>query len=113
MKILTLTFALLLTGCTTTPQQIVEQGVRYDAQLKLPPNNAADCIARNAENIHGDFITTVRPLKDDGSMEVILRLATAALAVTHVRPEGKGSAATSWWRMVPREAWPSRIVEGC
>ena len=105
----------MLAGCAAhTPQNIMEQATRYDARLKLPPGKAADCLARNAWNIHADFFTTPMSLGDDGSLEVVLRLGGAGVvAIIHLRPAAGGSNATSWWRFVTREEWPAKVVEGC
>jgi len=111
MKILPL--LLLLAGCAVTPQQIMEQGTRYDARLKLPPAKAAECVARNAWNLNSDFSHTMLPLGEDGSMEVVLRVGSIVLTIVRLRPIADGTTATSWWRYTPREEWPGKVVEGC
>ena len=94
-------FALLslfvVTGCALTPKEVTEKGTRRTAALRLPPQQAALCIERNAENRSGLYIASHRPFSGE-AIEVTIRFTEfmGVLAVAHLRPEGTGSAVEVW-----------------
>lgn len=107
MKILTILAALLLAGCgdSYTPQQVMEDGERFTARLAKPPKDAAYCVARAGENLHGTVSSNVRPM-DGESMEVIFRIGVdpgRTISVVHLAPDGTGSRATIWWLLYKTE----------
>lgn len=106
-----------LVGCAFTPKEIVEQGTRRTAALNLPPEQAAVCIERNAENISGRWLARQRPLPD-GALEVVMRYTEllGVLAVAHLRAEGSGSAVEVWVSpnvLVDAEALTKTFLAGC
>ena len=112
MKILILLITAVLAGCVTyTPQQVMDAGDRYTAHLAKPPKDAAYCVARVGENIHGAISSNVRPLEGE-AMEVVFRAGTdpgMAISVIRLVPDGAGSLATIWWR--PRYKKEPRLDE--
>lgn len=115
----------LLTGCETltapltttyiTPAGLQQVGTKTEHSLRMPQEQAALCIARNAENYISEIHTTVRPATQPDAIEVQIRL-NQIVALAIVRGAGPGSAATLWLSPVPmanREAWVPAIIKGC
>ena len=91
-----LLIALLLSGCGTTPKEVMESGTRTVHVLKLPAERAANCMARNIENYVAGMVGTARPI--DTGYEVIFRSGEHTFFVSHVEPAATGSRATVWYR---------------
>lgn len=119
---LALTFTLifvalvLLAGCAYSPAEFREVGTRTTHTLKLPPEKAAYCMARNIEGTRGGLTTSVRPL-GDGS-ELLMRIAGTGLLVSvgEMKPSGTGSHATVWMTPNPfygRDEFVQTLVKDC
>lgn len=82
-----------LTGCIGPLRQpSTVQGSRDTVRLQLPPDRAAACFARNAEEHSSALIAEVRPGGD--SAEVIVRVKNGVLYGTaDFRRAGGGSTA--------------------
>lgn len=114
MKRLAIPVALaLLTGCAT-PTELKQDGIRTHYTLRLPPDQAARCLARNAEEYFGGFGAQVRETEAPGILEVHVRMEQL-LAVAHIEPKGGGSSATIWRGRIPLIAWglPEAMAKGC
>ena len=117
-KYLTLAcFVAALMGCALTPKEAQEQGTRRTFALQLPPERAAVCIERNAENISGRWLARHRALSD-GALEVVIRYTEifGVLAVAHVRAEGAGSAVEVWvspYVLVDAAELTQSFIAGC
>ena len=105
--------ALMLAGCGTTPKEVMESGTRTVHVLKLPAQQAANCLARNIENYRAGFTGTVRPV--DGGYEVISRAGEHTFFVSRVEPASQGSRATVWYRgyMAGGDEARAAMLSGC
>lgn len=102
----------LLAGCISTPQELRNDGERTVFRLKLAPDQAAGCVARNIENAR-HYQTTIRPMGD--AREIIMRSGPHNLAVIEIAPAQSGSQATVWMRsfFAGREEFQRTMTEGC
>ena len=88
---------LALASCAHRPKSGESADVyeRSTHRLTQPPQEAASCIARNAEN--AGYATVLQPLFGTASVAVSVRdggLTRATLATISLLPEEKGSRAT-------------------
>lgn len=73
MRMLWILLGLVLAGCAETPQQIIDDGIRFDITSKSAPRLAALCALRVAEAIETTNLSgTIREAERDGDYEVIL-----------------------------------------
>jgi hypothetical protein len=82
---------LVLAGCATSPQEVIERGTRFTGEIKGTPLEAANCIAKNAEQQYS-HLASVRA--DGTEQELIVRSSAAAyftLAVWRFQPQGTSS----------------------
>jgi len=87
---------LLLTGCATTPPELVQEAKAQTYTSKQEPEFAAGCMARNLENKYG-FVVIVRRSDKTGAYQVIVRSGPGfLLAYSVVEPQDSGSKATLW-----------------
>ena len=108
---------LLLAGCATTPQEVIEGGPRSAHRLEQAPVIAAGCLARNIENHNSVYAATVRSA-GESAIEVVVRVPVAdrTVSVARLVPEAKGSSAVIWTS--PHSAYRSDnfvpvMVKGC
>jgi hypothetical protein len=79
-------------GCASAPQP-PGYGSRGNVRLQQPPERAAACFARNAEEHSSALVAEVRPGRD--SAEVIVRVKNGILYGTgQFERAGSGSSAT-------------------
>lgn len=111
-----------LAGCVTTAAEVREEGARTVHKLQMPPEQAAGCLARNADQFPmGGFLSQVRALPRKGEYEVVVTidggLGPNALFVMEVVPDGPGSSMQLWayrFLMQSREdAFRAHVVRGC
>lgn len=108
-KIVIALATLTLGGCALTPAEIVEQGTRYEWDSSATPSAAAECVARNAENVSGQVAVRVRPA-EAGSFEVIARAGeVGVLALVKSTRKGSGARMQTWIR--PYTTNPAGLAE--
>lgn len=92
----------ILVGCATaTPDMVREQNPGVSITLSFPPGQAAACMARNMERAQEGFIGSVRDISGRPGVELIIRMFdTYTVAVADVEPQGSGSSAKVWSRIV-------------
>lgn len=106
MNRLTVIAMALLAGCATTPNDVLKEGAKSTHQLRLPPSDAAACMARNVENyrpnvMHQPIHASVRALSG-ATVELVARTVipqttgTTTVVVAHITPDGTGAGATVW-----------------
>jgi hypothetical protein len=112
MRLGWIALALLLSACST-PQEVRNDGTRHDYALRLPPADAAKCLARNADDHSGYITPTLR--EAGGTFEVLVKGLDSTLAVAEVRPASSGSSATIWRAHIPAMPFglPAAMVKGC
>ncbi len=116
MRFPTLILVLALAGCGSTPRQVLEAGRSSEAALKAAPAAAADCIARNGEEISSGMSARIRPL--EGGREVLVQSSTEALgtlAVVQVLGASSGSRARIFLnpQVATGNDLPERLLAGC
>lgn len=114
MKRLAVIAVVVLAGCQT-PQDVRSSGERSVHDLKLPPERAAYCMARNIENYRTLYNPTVRPFGASG-YEVVVRFGGDHTGfVAQLEPNGAGSRATVWTLgyMFDRLGARAAMVGGC
>src|SRR4051812_26967556 len=85
--------ALSLAACGTSPRQSGVQGSRQTVRLQQPPNEAAACFARNAEEHSSALVAEIRA-RGSGA-EVIVRVRNGVLYGTgDFQRAGSGSSAS-------------------
>lgn len=109
-----------LTGCWYTPEMVRADGMRAEHTLALPPQQAAGCLSRNADNYLDSITSLIRALPQPGHFEVVVRGSGgeghSTLMVIDVAPHGGGSKASSWNKLAwesQREDFLRHIVKGC
>ena len=101
MRMMIAVLALAVSGCAMTPVQLREEGLRSQHTLKLPPMEAAACVARNIEessrdSIIGKFQSGVRPGRVKGEAELLAYTMEFNHMVADLSPKGGGSVANVW-----------------
>lgn len=85
---------LLLTGCASTVQDVMETEP-YDYDSALTPINAAHCLMRNAENMSGSIFSRLDQSPGPGVERVFIRQAEAGtFAIGEIKAQGSGSRIT-------------------
>lgn len=116
MRITMLIAAILISACST-PQQLVESGDRSTHKLARAPEQAAGCIARNAESAATALMASVRTYDRPGSYEVVARSGPdTTLAYVQIDPDPPGSRATLWLRsawFVGKGELAATMMKGC
>ena len=95
MRNSTIAFILLayLAGCGSAPRSASSFGSHHTQRLQLPPDQAAACFARNAEEHSSALVSEVRPA--GGIAQVIVRVKNGVLyATADFQRAGSGSVAT-------------------
>ncbi len=84
----------LLSGCASTPQQVLNAGKHYLYTSKKSPDDAADCLARASKNVQAALTPDVRKGDTKGSYEVTVASTTGdggTYAVQKISPIKNGS----------------------
>ena len=107
---------LMLAGCAMTPTVVVEQGTRHTWSSSLSPQAAAECVARNAENMSGMITAVVRAAPTSGAVETIARTGEGGvMSLSQSRPAPNGATVEIW--ISPRFLTPERFLtsvsKGC
>ena len=106
----------MLAACTQLPRDAAAYGSQHTHRFKQPPEKAARCFARNAEEHSSALVSEVR-VRGDGSAEVIVLVKNGVTyATAEIKPAGNVSAGTIHL-MVRRSGSSgdllSELVEGC
>src|SRR4051812_41448971 len=100
MKTIIAVAVLGLAGCTFNPAELRQRGEQHDFTLKLPPQEGAACVARNAENAGDAFLGTppisTRPGAQPRSWELVTNMNGATHFVADFDPRQAGSIAHAW-----------------
>jgi hypothetical protein len=88
-----------LAGCAYNPVELRQAGERHTYQSQRAPRDAAQCLARNAE----EYIPAEKRLQGEwrdgrapGSMEVLVRNQGNTFIVADIRPSASGSEIVLW-----------------
>lgn len=96
MRTSILTILVALSGCASTPQEVMQSGQRSVHEARLAPQRAAGCLARNAENYVDSVRATMRPLETGERYEVLVRNVTSSLRplvlIAIVEPRADGAS---------------------
>jgi hypothetical protein len=117
MSIAACTFVLsaVLAGCSSPARQIGATGSRETVRLQQPPDRAAACFARNAEE-HSSALEAEVLTRGD-SAEVIVRVKNGVLYGTgDFRRAGSGSSASIMLMVTTtgrRSDLMDALLEGC
>ncbi len=123
MRPLAATLALAcLAGCAgPMPREVIEQGARTEQASTLTSRQAANCLARNGQNVTDLYWATLNDLPAKDTFEVIFNAPSVpmagALMVIHTRPAASGSTIT--FHASPRmfesakPMWIERLGKGC
>ena len=107
--------ALSLAGCAQTPEQVIDQGDRFNFTSALSPYSAAICISRNA-NARGGGVSGQERMLGDADMEVVVRDGGDTLAVAQIR---RGAPISSVTVLVTpsvrgdRRGYAQQLMAGC
>jgi hypothetical protein len=113
--IATFILAALLAGCSTPARQTAPTGSRNTVRLQQPPDKAAACFARNAEEHSSALVAEVHPRGD--TAEVIVRVRNGAYYGSgDFQRAGSGSSATIVLNVTTtgrRSDLMDALLEGC
>jgi hypothetical protein len=105
----------LLAGCSSPARQSGATGSRESVRLQQPPDKAAACFARNAEEHSSALVAEIHPRGD--SFEVIVRVKNGVLYGTgDFRRAGNGSSASIVLMVTTtgrRSDLMDALLEGC
>ena len=106
-----------LCGCALTPAELIEQGERTQYSSRLAPAAAAECMARNAEEINPGFTTRIRPGTPPAALDVVAQIAgMGTTLLAQITPVAGGSSVNVWMSpqlMFHERAWGGQMVRGC
>jgi hypothetical protein len=108
---------LLIAGCATSPEGLLDKGDRFDFDTLRTPYTAAICIARNANEMGGGIAGEERTL-GDSSTEVVVRPSRGAsdtiaiVQINYIGPHSKASVSVNPSQS-DRAAFAKRLMEGC
>lgn len=108
---------LLIAGCATAPEGLLDQGERFEFSTARTPYTAAICIARNANGMGGGIAGQERTL-GDSSTEVVVRPSRGArdtIAIVQIHYVGPLSKVTVSVNRSQsgRAAFAKRLMDGC
>ena len=112
MRMLILVVSMWLAACATGARDGGPSG--QSVRVKLPPDQAAACFARNAEEHSGALVAEVRPGRDRA--EVVVRVRNGVLyATADFRRAGAGSTAALTLNVITkrRSDLVDALFEGC
>lgn len=121
MRKLLLLVVTLASGCAVTPMQLREEGANQTYVMKMPPAEAAACVARNIEesgrdSLIGRFQTSVRPGRVQGQTELLAVTLEFTHLVADFEPTSSGSRANVWVSTKLLDSLQQRLAksfEGC
>ena len=106
---------LVVAGCAVMRENASVTSVRH--QFIHPPQQAAACFARNAEEHSSALVSEVRPPDARGNVEVIVRVKNGiTYAIADIRPAGTGATGTIRLAVVSSGGMKELVrslVEGC
>ena len=109
-----------LAGCGSTPVQVIESGPRHEFASSLASRQAANCVARNGQNINSQYTATLADLPAADQFEVVVsapQTSAGAIVVAHTSAAANGSRIT--FIMSPRMSesaapeWIEKLRKGC
>jgi starvation-inducible outer membrane lipoprotein len=109
---------LLVAGCATSPEGVVQSGTRFDFSSAHTPYAAAICIARNARAMGGGIVGEERTL-GDASTEVAVRPSAGSrdtLATAQIHRDGVLSKVSVYVGSGARgdaKTFAARLMAGC
>jgi len=109
---------LVLSGCYMSPMEMRESQPAHAFTTQLPIDQAANCLARNAESFGGFIRATVR--SDPGRAEMIASVVNSGTPFAIAELEQAGSAARGkiWmsphsWSQSQSDTQRDTILKGC
>jgi hypothetical protein len=94
VKVVSLSIALCLCAGCALAQRDSGTGSKHSHRFNLPPEKAARCFARNAEEHSSALMSEVR-VESDGSAEVTVRVKNGVLyATADIRRAGQAASGT-------------------
>jgi hypothetical protein len=115
-RLITLAALALLAGCISGPQEMIEVAKPSMHASIRSPEQAALCIARNAENDTAGFHVTARPSEKAGMHEIQVRTwAANILAYAVVEPAANGSRISLWLAppLIGKDTFTTAVLRGC
>jgi hypothetical protein len=99
----------MLAACAETPQQILDEGLRFQVTSKSSPRLAALCAARFAEQIpRTPFVTQMREMETAGDYEVIVRYVDEFLPFAVIHSQAKGGTTSV---VIRTQSLPKHIID--
>ena len=114
MRISIVLISILLAACASPARDNAPGPSRQSVRVKLPPDQAAACFARNAEEHSSALIAEVRPGRDRA--EVVVRVRNGAFyASADFQRAGSGSTAALTLNVTTRRRSElvDALFEGC
>jgi hypothetical protein len=74
MKVVHIAIVAMVSGCAITSDAVVDTGTEITGTIKMPPREAARCVARAAENATAFTIASERDI-DDTNTELVIRIS--------------------------------------
>ena len=120
MRVAVAMLAALLSGCVTTPEQVVERGQRHEYLRTAQPKLLAQCATLNARNFSGKYTAAMSEMVRPRSYQIVvtepLRRDTPII-VAHAAPAVEGSQLLLYFSdelSPPLTAdWIERLMQGC
>ena len=114
---LSLSAVLVMGGCATSPEGVVQDGAKFDFNSAHRPYAASICIARNARAMGGGIVGEER-LLGESSTEVAVRPSAGSrdtLAMAQIHRDGALSKATVFVGQGVRDAksFAEKLMAGC
>lgn len=108
-----------LAGCLAmSPKELQDMAYRNEVESKQAAAQAVGCVARNLEREVQGLTANVRPAKDGGAWELVMRVPSAIasyFAYATVTPNGAGSTIELWLNpsTLGREELARKTLDGC
>ena len=85
---------LALVGCAQAQRSQAEYGSRHTHRFQQPPQQAAQCFARNAQEHSSALVAEVNATREGGAQVIVRVKNGVTYATADLRPSGKVSTGT-------------------
>lgn len=120
MKATLLIFLAVLAGCTTSPHQVIESGLRQEFASLSSPRELAECTATRARSFSSYYTASVAEMVRPDTYQVVVmktRWDYEPFIVARTEPAAAGSQLTVYTssELTPDRIsdWIARLRKGC